>query len=180
MSEVIRLIKKSDVEVFFFLNNKLQHCKILSLSMRLITQLGSTIFSVALCIYLLFQSQKELYMFGWLMTCTLIISQIIVQTLKRVVNRPRPYCVLQEANAKNPPKCRYSFPSGHTCAAFCIAIVLSLSFPYYSLIFFILAFIVGISRIYLGYHYPTDVLIGGVLAVISFVIVYYQMIPLIN
>lgn len=178
MDEVIRFIKKSDVQLYFWLNHKF-HFRILSITLMLITQLGSTAFSISLCLYLLFQSQVEIYMSGWFLIATLINSQLLVHSLKRLVNRPRPYDILEEVNAKNPPKCRYSFPSGHTNAAFCIAIVLSMSYPYYSFTFFVLAILVGISRVCLGYHYPTDVLIGAFISFISFFIINNLMSPLV-
>ena len=176
MNEVTRLIKRSDEGVYYFLNGKLHH-QMLCISMILITELGSTAFSVISCILSIYIQLGTGNMIGEYMTVTIIFSQILVQTLKRIVNRPRPYRVLKEANAKNPPKCRYSFPSGHTSAAFCIAFVMYHSLPALSFIVFPLALLVGISRIYLGVHYPTDVLVGGIIAYISFIISCELIIP---
>jgi len=54
----------------------------------------------------------------------------------------------------------YSFPSGHTSASFAIATTIAFNMPRLSIVAFILAFAIGISRIYLGVHYPTDVMAG--------------------
>jgi undecaprenyl-diphosphatase len=56
-----------------------------------------------------------------------------------------------------------SFPSGHAFYAFMMATVLSTWFPRYRIIFYIAAGFIGWTRIYLGVHFPTDVVVGGLL-----------------
>jgi undecaprenyl-diphosphatase len=56
-----------------------------------------------------------------------------------------------------------SFPSAHAVFAFMMATLLSHWFPRHRIFFFIIAGIIGWSRIYLGLHYPTDVIIGALL-----------------
>ncbi len=62
---------------------------------------------------------------------------------------------------------KYSFPSGHTAAAFIIALVISSGFPVLLIPMLAWAALVGLSRIYLGVHFPTDVLVGIILGTIS-------------
>ncbi len=94
------------------------------------------------------------------------VGATIVETyvLKKVFNRPRPFIthpdlmpISLETDA--------SFPSGHTSAAFSLATSLSLNYPKWYVIApsFIWAGATGYSRLYLGVHYPTDVLAGAVL-----------------
>lgn len=176
MSTITGLIKTSDVALFFLFNKKMQ-CRILNIVMRGATQLGTTLFSVVLSVFFLLSGNKQTHHAGLKLVLTLIASQVLVQSIKRIVNRPRPYKTLENATAVNPPACRYSFPSGHTCAAFSIAFVLAGSIAGLGILFFSAAVIVGFSRIYLGFHYPTDVLVGFLIAYATFVFINSQYIP---
>jgi membrane-associated phospholipid phosphatase len=70
---------------------------------------------------------------------------------------------------------RFSFPSGHTAAAFSVATLLSLFIKnkWLSVIWFLMAFLVGISRVYLMQHFFIDIVAGSVIGVISGWLVYY-------
>ncbi len=73
----------------------------------------------------------------------------------------------------------YSFPSGHTGNAFAVAMALTLMMKKKSVAIpaFILAFLIGISRLYLCVHYPTDVLAGIVVGCLCGVGGYFIYLP---
>lgn len=87
--------------------------------------------------------------------------------IKRCVKRYRPYEAQIGIRNRITPNDRFSLPSGHTAAAWVVAILLSQHVPILVVPLAVWAILVGVSRIYLGVHYPTDVLAGFILGSIS-------------
>ena len=82
--------------------------------------------------------------------------------IKRVLKRPRPYHTLS-ITAVIKAHDQFSFPSGHTTAAFLFAGLASFYFPSLAAIWFVWATAVGLSRLLLGVHYPGDIVAGALL-----------------
>ena len=81
--------------------------------------------------------------------------------LKNIVARPRPYDVITGLTSLVGAQKDYSFPSGHTGSSFAAAIVMLRMLPKrYGVPAVVLAALIGLSRLYVGVHYPTDVLAG--------------------
>jgi undecaprenyl-diphosphatase len=96
------------------------------------------------------------------------IAQIITYIIKRIFGRDRPFVILEDVHLGIcPPKDVYSFPSGHTTAAVTLALMIAMWMPFLTPYFVVLAVLCGISRIYLGVHYPTDVLIGAIIPIFT-------------
>jgi len=86
---------------------------------------------------------------------------VLVQIVKYAVHRLRPPAVVPDIHILGPALYTNSFPSGHTAAAFAVATVLASYYPQYRYLLFAIAVLVGYSRIYLGVHFPLDVLFGA-------------------
>lgn len=67
----------------------------------------------------------------------------------------------------------HAFPSGHTTTAFAVATALALLFPKYAVGFYVGAVLVGLSRIGILYHYPSDVVAGAMLGTVLTLLLYY-------
>ena len=94
------------------------------------------------------------------------IQSGILYGLKFLIQRQRPLYLLEMASklSKGPGEILDpSFPSGHAIYAFMMATLLAKWVPRYRIIFYIVAAFIGWTRIYLGVHFPTDVVVGGLL-----------------
>lgn len=156
--------------------NTSMNCKTLDFIMPPITYLGSVGFSIIFCLVtLLNNSNKIVHALGINTSVTLVITTLISKLIKTSVNRIRPFLKLSNLNIKKIGIDDYSFPSGHTTAAFSMAISTALFYHNIAIISIILACLVGISRMYLGVHYPTDVLVGSFLGSITSILMYNVM-----
>jgi undecaprenyl-diphosphatase len=95
----------------------------------------------------------------WLMMLTVNFP------LKRIFRRHRPFIAFVDARVLGPKPKDYSFPSGHTAAAFAGAFLFGAHAPPWAPLFYVIATVVGFSRVYLGVHYPSDVVIGAIVGV---------------
>lgn len=137
--------------------------------MKVFTFLGSTPFIILLCVLvfviLIYKKQKE---YAYKCGGILVISTLINNIVKVIVRRPRPEYITVVENT-------FSYPSGHTMASvtlygFLIYFILKskISKTYkiiFSVILGIIPVLVGISRIYLGAHYFSDVFGGALLSI---------------
>ena len=94
-----------------------------------------------------------------------VTDQTGYRVLKELFERVRPCNAL--ADAITPMGCAggYSFPSNHALNNFAAAVFLLRIFPAYTWIFITVAILISISRIYLGVHYPSDVLGGAIIGI---------------
>jgi undecaprenyl-diphosphatase len=94
------------------------------------------------------------------------VQSAVIYGLKFLIQRQRPFLFLEMASklSKGPGEIfDPSFPSAHSGFSFMMATLLSFWFPRYRIIFYIAAAFIGWTRIYLGVHYPTDVVAGALL-----------------
>ena len=136
-------------------------------AMRLITKLGNPVVIIPLTLALAFNADVQLSDGGAVAAFSLACSHLVVHILKRHVSRPRPSLPVGMGWLIEPED-RFSFPSGHAAAGLSVALPLFmvLTGPLAAMVL-VLGLLVGVSRCYLGVHYPCDVLAGWALAGIT-------------
>lgn len=119
--------------------------------------------------FFLFRHKK----IGWIflevalaMGIAVILNEFI---LKNIFLRPRPFETLLNISSLDPWATGFSFPSSHAIVAFSLATVIAIGFKkkITYLLFLIYALMVSYSRIYLGVHFPLDVVAGAFIGIIS-------------
>jgi len=96
---------------------------------------------------------------------TILIAELGSGLLKLWIDRDRPPLANPEPGTLVPLPPTHSFPSGHSTVAFACATVLALAVPRLAVPLYVLAALIGFSRVYVGVHYPLDVLAGALLGV---------------
>lgn len=141
---------------------------ILDRIMQFITSLGDAGFlAILVCIVLL--CIKKYRRAGAAASLSLILDFIVVNlVLKNLVARTRPYDILEELILITRRPSDLSFPSGHAGACFAVASVLFLCLPRrFGIPAVVTAALISFSRLYVGAHYPTDVLGGMVIGCVT-------------
>lgn len=162
------LLYSNRSEIHFFING--YHAEWADTLFKWVTHLGDgTIFTIAIPLAFI----KNLRWF-FVVACTAVIVLCVTAILKQWVFHgfPRPSLFLGEENLYLVPGVKMhtinSFPSGHTTAAFALYFVLCFLFnnKLGSFLLFVLAALVGYSRIYLSQHFLIDVMVGAMLGLI--------------
>lgn len=170
---MIRFMDTFDKQFLLFIN-KNHNNKYLDLFYLAITNLSSNLFIFVLIIFLkIFSFIKPTNITNYIII-SLLLSGTIIYLTKRIINRERPYQNIDGIKSIKIGVDKYSFPSGHSSAAFTIGTIFSLFASNYliSIFFIILSTLVAFSRIYLGVHYLTDTIAGSIIGALSSLVVY--------
>ena len=155
--------QRMDAWTFQFFNSRGRRPPWLDKLMSGFTQIGSGMVSVALAVILFFAGFRLLAYEIVLGTLTL---WLVVELVKAMAHRGRPFIRLSQTRIVGRQAGGRSFPSGHTSQAFFTATILAGYFDagvWAVCLLYAIALLVGITRMYVGAHYPRDVLAGAIL-----------------
>ena len=134
------------------------------------SRLGDGIVWYALMLALPFLYGAQGLRVALLMLATGAAGLAVYKLLKRTFVRERPFIRHAGISLAQAPLDRYSFPSGHTLHAVCFTWQACAAFPVLGFVLIPLALTIAASRVVLGLHYPTDVLVGALLGATAGVI----------
>lgn len=163
MSEgVFATLQRLDAQWFFHINHGLQN-HFFNFIMPLLSKAGEGgLIWIVLGLVLYIFGRAEAKRAALLMLAALIASFLLGEEgLKHLFQRPRPFETLPGVNLLLPPPHSFSFPSGHAANAFASGIVLARKLPALAWPALILAVAITFSRVYVGVHYPLDILAGS-------------------
>jgi len=162
----LQKINAVDTRAFFWCNGYGQHAPVMAGS-RWISRLGDGGLYVVLGLTLAVWEPQDgrAFLLAGLLAYSIELPLYLL--LKNTIRRDRPCHRLTGFCAAIEPSDRFSFPSGHTAAAFVFAMLLARFYPSLMLPGFVLALLIGSSRVLLGVHYPSDIAAGALLGILS-------------
>ncbi|MCA9083110.1 MAG: phosphatase PAP2 family protein [Planctomycetaceae bacterium] len=94
------------------------------------------------------------------------VNLVLYRSIKLSTRRPRPCNAFEEIFSGTAPLDEYSFPSGHTMHAVAFTFIALLWCPQLAVLLIPFTLLVALSRVILGLHYPTDVLMGAGIGIV--------------
>lgn len=160
---MIEFIKQQDTALYIFINH-FGHNPILNFLFSLLSGVGTWgIVWIIIALILFFWEEKKNHQKLIELFWGLGFSIVIVEIIKNITKRVRPEIAIPFTISISEKLSSYSFPSGHTTIAFAAAYILANNHKKLKWLYYLLAILISYSRIYLGKHYPSDVMAGIVL-----------------
>lgn len=148
-------ICKYDRELFEYLHNDLNN-DFLDQSVPIVQRMGDPRVYLTVCSLLSCFGDDKMFKTGKMALSGFIETGLIVYSLKRIVGRSRPGNISEVD----------SFPSGHSAFAFALAVITGHQYPRLKIPLYILALGTAFGRVYLGRHYPSDVIAGSFIGIL--------------
>lgn len=155
----------TDTRLLFWFN-RYSRKRLIGIISRQISRLGDgpLYLAVGLALWFWETAHGALFFYAGLAAYALELTLYLI--LKNSIRRSRPCHGVRDIYALIEPSDKFSFPSGHTAAAFVFATLVAAFYPPFAPLAYLLAALIGLSRVMLGVHYPSDIAAGALLGVV--------------
>lgn len=165
-----------NVDLFYFFNHNLQN-PVFDAIMPIVTHFGGfrvlVVVLILIIVYAHLKQKKTLKRITILALIAFLCSDIVTAILKHLIHEPRPFVTLDNVHLLITEDDPLSFPSGHTTSTFAFATFYILNMKelakkHYKVIdaaLILFAITIPLSRMYVGVHYPGDVLAGAIIGI---------------
>ncbi len=152
-----------DISIFLFINKSLSN-PIFDFLFRYMFYSAYILefFFILVIIYFFLKKEKALAL---LLIFTLVVNLFVASILKSDFERERPYQILEAKKLINAED-NSSFPSRHAELAFAFSTIMIFFYRRFGLLLILISAIIGIGRIYVGIHYPSDVVGGALIGIL--------------
>ncbi len=163
---MIEFFRRIDISVFYFFNHNLSNYS-LDAFFSFVTEVRNwmPVYILTFLWLVLLGGKKGRIAALMLLLLVAVTDQFGYKVLKEFFARPRPFKVLADVLLPAGPRGAYSFPSNHALNNFAVAAFLSMVYQKQKTVFFTIASIIAVSRVYLGVHYPSDIIGGAIIGI---------------
>lgn len=169
---IFNFIQQIDFSILNFLQDTIR-CDFLDIVMLFFSKIGSAgIIWILTGIVLMFFKKHRAT--GVILLSAMAFGYLVGEIgLKNIICRPRPFTLNPSINLPINPPDGFSFPSGHSCSSFACATVLMFFNKKFGIPALAVASLIAFSRLYNYVHFPSDVLAGICLGIISAIVVIF-------
>lgn len=166
-------MEMSDINIHFFrmINDLGKQYTYLNPFMVFVAEYTVIFLALGVLIWWFARSHKEKIMVICA-SATFVVSEVLGKVAGKIHSNSQPFAELSSVNQLIEKAVDNSFPSDHTILFFSFCVTFFLFRRGWGLMWIALAFLVGFSRIWVGVHYPADIIVGAIISITSAFIVY--------